>query len=378
MAEGYYVWDLTHDEAKLAMVNFYASLPVMLFGPFAGLVADYMDRKLAMGGALFIAAIGASILAFGSVGGWLQYWHFLAIAAVNGMVQTIEAPSRQAVVRTVVGDEDLPYAIPAQAMTFNISRIVGPAIGAIVAVAWGVQGCFFFNAVSYFALIGAVFMIRADLRPKRKEHGTITDLLLDGIRYTFREKGLRTLFLMESATSVFGMFYLSLLPAIASAKVGPDLPALGYCSTSVGIGAFSGLILLSMLSSKPYRPLLTRIAMISMALALVLMAFVPKGPLIFGVLILAGMSSIMQFNTTNTLFQMLSPENLRGRVISMHMWAISGLAPLGIYVFGHIAQAYGLDRAMMIGGGLLAAAAAVAWTARRNVVDPSQLAPAAA
>lgn len=380
VAQGYYVYQITgHDAAKLAMVMFFFNIPVMFLAPFSGLVADLMNRKTAMILSLVVSTIAAVILALGTHFQWLTYEHILAIALINGTVQTIEAPARQSVVRIVVGEEDLPFAIPAQAMTFNLARIIGPPIGMTIAAFWGVQACFLINAISFFALIGAVIMIRSDLRPIKGETSRISDLLLDGIRHTFRDLGLRTLFLMEAATSILGMFYLSLMPAIVNTKLGPGKIELGYAQGSVGIGALCGLLLLGALSAKAIRPLITRIAMMNVAIGLTVLSFLHYTWMIYPVLALIGMSQIMQFNTTNTLFQMMAPNHLRGRVIAMHLWAISGLAPIGIYVFGQLAEhsspdkTKSLDLALITGGVLLLVATIWAWVARQNVTDPARL-----
>lgn len=373
VAQGFYVYELTGDKAKLAMVMFFFTIPVLFLAPFSGAIADHVDRRKAMIISMIVSALGAAILAVGYHWKWLSYEMILGISFVNGIVQTVEAPARQSVVRTVVGDEDLPYAVPAQAMTFNLSRIFGQALGGVIASFWGIQACFLINALSFSALIAGVVMIKADLRPKRGELGSISDLLLDGIRFTFRHVGLRTLFLMESATAIFGMFYLSLMPAIANQKIGSEPMHLGFANSAIGTGALLGLTLIAWLSSKPRRPLLTRIAMGNVAIGLVLLSFVQRSWLVYPILGLIGLSSIMQFNTTNILFQLMSPENLRGRVISMHLWAISGLATIGIPIFGQVAQYVSLDRALLTGGLILAACAIGAWIARESVKDPSAL-----
>ena len=370
VSQGYYVFELTGDKAKLAMVTFFFTIPVLFLAPFSGAIADHVDRRKAMIASLVASAAGAAILAVGYHWKWLTYEMILAISFMNGIVQTVEAPARQSVVRTVVGDEDLPYAVPAQAMTFNLSRIFGQALGGVIASIWGVEACFFINAISFAALIWAVVRIRADLRPKKGELGPISDLLLDGIRYTFRHIGLRTLFLMETATAIFGMFYISLMPAIANQKIGDKPIHLGFAQSAIGIGALTGLSVISWLSGKTPRPLLTRIAMTNVSIGLMLLSLVNHSWIVYPILGLVGMSTIMQFNTTNILFQLMSPENLRGRVISMHLWAISGLATLGIPIFGQIAQRVSLDRALLVGGAILAAFSVWAWGAHGRVQDP--------
>lgn len=367
VAQGYYVFEVTGSEAKLAMVMFSFTVPVFFLAPFAGILPDFFNRKFLLVASMVTNAVGAAFMGVMYLMGNLEYEHILAVSALTGIVQTVEAPTRQSVVRAIVGDEDLPAAIPAQAMTFNLARVAGPALGGFLAAVYGPGHCFLINAVSFFFLVLAVVLIRTDLSPVVGQAGRTADLLVDGIRYTFRNLSLRTLFFMEAATSIFCIFYMSQMPAIAKTKLGLDERGLGLAMSFVGFGALTGLLLVSNISGRPIKPLLTRIAMTSCSVGILLLSFVHTPLLAYPVFFLLGSSTIVQFNSTNTLFQLLSPENLRGRVISMHLWAIAGLSPFGIYLFGQIAERVGLDEALMAGGSLQFVAAMVAWGVRKNV-----------
>lgn len=354
VAQGYYVYEMTNDKSKLALVMFFWALPVMVLAPFSGAVADRLNRKTVLAWSQVLLMMSSAALAIAFYTHTLQFWHIYVTAFIGGIIQNFEAPARQSIVRTVVGEEDLSSAIPMQAMTFNLARIAGPALGGVLASFGGAGICFAINSFSFLALIFAAILIKADLRPTQLESSSIQDLLLDGIRFTFRHKSLRVLFLMEAATSVFGMFYLSQMPAIAKSMLGLDQAGLGICNSFIGAGALIGLGFVSTLSQKPIKPLLVRIAMLSFAFAMMLLGFVNKPIFAYPIFMLMGASAIMQFNVTNTLFQLMAPDRLRGRVIAMHLWAISGLSPIGIYAFGQIAEKQSLNIALWIGAGLLA------------------------
>jgi MFS family permease len=298
------------------------------------------------------SAVGPLALAWLYSQGQLRFEHILLVAFMNGLAGTIEVPTRQSVVRNVVGERDLAAAIPAQAMTFNFARVVGPAVGGQLVVALGPQSCYIVNGCSYFALAAAVLAIRADLRATGRRREPIADLLLAGVKYTIRHPGLRTLFVMESATSVFGTFHLALMAAIAKELLGLGARGLGNAA------------------DKPWKARMAGIAMAVLGTGLGLLAWTTSIWVAAPLLAVIGAATIMQFNTTNTLFQLLSPPQLRGRVLSMHIWALSGLAPIGALFFGWLASVSSLRVALMVGSFATLTAATWAFMNRSKIEEP--------
>ncbi len=370
VAQGYLVYQLTGDKAMLALVWFANSVPVSFLGPILGVFADVLDKRKVLVVSMIVMAAGAAFLGFASYFGFLQFWHIIAVALVNGLVMTIETPARQSIVREVVPEEDFAAAVPTMAMTFNLARAAGPAIGGLLAAWLGPAACFWINAVSFSGLVFSALAIRADLSPKFREPQPIRDLLTEGMLYTWREGSLRVLFILESVTSFFGVFYLALMPAIAKDVFHFDAVGLGLAMSSVGIGALAGLFTLASISHKPYKALMIRIAMTTFAVSMVLLGFVRTPALAFVLFGLLGASTIVQFNTTNTLFQLIAPERLRGRVLSMHMWAIAGVSPFGTLLFGWIAGQTSLPVAFWIGGAAVGVGAVASWGLRTHVTEP--------
>lgn len=373
IAQGWLVYEITHDEAKLAFVTFCAMAPVSVFGPFAGALSDTFNKRkvLVFTQSVFgLCAIFLMVATWPRPGaplGFVQYWHVLVVSVIVGLMACLEMPTRQSVISRVVPAEELTMAVPFNAMTFNFARVVGPAIGGILLSAFGPRACYGVNGVSYLALILAALAIRADLGAGTREPQPIKDLLFEGMLYTFRDLRLRTLFVMESIVSIFGLFYISLMPAIAKDMLGLDEKGLGLSMTFIGVGAFFGLVLMVMTSHRPVKALVVRVSMVLIGLGLSILAFARSGPAAFPILALIGMAAIMQFNTTNTLFQLLSPDRLRGRVLAMHIWALSGLSPFGVLFFGWLAHRTSLELALHVGGGCVLAGAIWGWLFRRGL-----------
>jgi MFS family permease len=384
------VYELTGDEAKLALVTFCGMAPTAVLGPFAGTLADTFNKRNILIATQACMSAGALFLAAASYFGFIAYWHILGVALMFGIVGCFEMPTRQSILGKVVPPEEISAAVPLNALTFNVARIVGPGIGAILYIAVGPQLCYGINGISYLGLILAATLIRADLRPVAREAQPVLDLLLEGMRYTFKDLRLRTLFVMEAIVSAFGIAYLALMPAFARQLVelrhGAGFAALpelqvraetsglvGGAMTSVGVGAIMGLLLSTSLAHKPGKAKMIMLSMTSLALGLMLIPFARTPWVAFPLFAVLGGSSIIQFNTTNSLFQLLSPERLRGRVIAMHVWALAGLGPFGMLLFGYIAREskgdphspfQGVPLVMLLGG--LCVGAGLLWSYRNR------------
>lgn len=373
VAQGWLVYyHLDQGVERLAFVAFCSMAPITALGPFAGALADTLNKRNVLALTQLGYAIGALFLAVATWQGFVQYWHVVVVALLFGTLNTIEMPARQSIVGTIVPPDDLSAAIPLNAMTFNLARVLGPAVGGLLLQQFGPAVCYTINGISYFALLGAALGLHTNLNAHPRDPQPIRDLVLEGMKYTFRDVRLRTLFLMESTVSIFALFYLGLMAAIAKDMLGLDERGLGFAMTSIGVGAISGLILLSQLARMPIKATLCRVAMTTMGLTLIALSAVREPALAFALFALAGASGVIQFNTTNVLFQSISPPYLRGRVMAMHLWALSGLTPIGSLLFGWLAHQTSLPHSLAIGGSIVLIGAALSWINRRHLPNSLQ------
>jgi MFS family permease len=367
VAQGWLVYELTGDKAKLAMVGFFATIPVAILGPFMGAFADKLNKRRVLIICQTIFGVSALSLAIITYLGVVRYEHILLIALINGVASSVEMPTRQSVVSRVVPREQIHAAVPLNAMTFNMARILGPALGGWLLHLFGAFACYLFNGLSYLALIIAVLAIRSDMKATPGEAQPIKDLLLEGMRYTWKDIRLRMLFLMEMTVSIFALFYLNLMPAIVKDVLKLDERGLGTAMSSIGFGAMIGLVTVSILSPKPYKSHIIGTAMFVIGIALVIMANTTVTWISMFAFGLAGASAVAQFNTTNALFQTIAPERLRGRVLAMHVWALSGLGPLSLPLFGNLAQHWGIRETLNLGAACVLIAAVIAFLLRGNL-----------
>lgn len=371
VAQQQVVLDQTGSTLKLSMVAFAMMLPVSLLGPILGVAADMFDKRKLLVACMALSSVGPLALSVSMVTSSIQYWMFLAVAALAGLIQCVEVPTRQSIVRAVVDEKDLAAAIPTQAATFNLARIIGPVVAAGLLRAGSPALCFLANGLSFSALALAAWRIKADLRPVVSRVEPVKDLVKEGFVYTFRQPTLRTLFFLEAATAVFGAFYLSQMSAITKQQLGLGVDGTAAAFTCVGVGALAGLVTTASMSSKPIKTTLVKCAMTGLALCLLALSLAREPMVAYVLFALTGAGTIMHFNVTNTLMQLVSPPNLRGRVISMHMWAISGVAPIGVVLFGWVSERFGIPVSFQIAGACLLLLAVWGWTQGKHLVEPS-------
>lgn len=395
IAEGYFVFQLTGDESKLAFVSFSTSIPIFFLGFAAGSIADSVDRKKLLVIAQLLYFLGAIYLAFATWHHTITYGQILAIAFLTGIVATVEMPARQSIVSQVVPPQDLSTAIPITAMTFNAARIVGPAIGTWLLSMFGVAMCYFMNGISFLALIWVVLAISVSLKPIPRPKEPVKDVIFEGARYTLKDVRLRTLFILETISGVTALFYISILPAITGEGLGLDhigqgaaKAGLGIATTCIGFGAIVGLFLATRWSRTEKRHLIIKGSITLMGFSLIALSFIREPLMAYPIFACMGAGTLLQYNTTNALFQILAPEERRGRVLAMHIWTLNGLSPIGAILFGWIARishswptthvpdfgpfqlptnVQGTSIALLIGGLCTLATALAAWLSLRGL-----------
>lgn len=369
VGQGYLVYEITGSKEKLALISFCGMIPVTFLGPFGGSIVDRLDRRKLLIWTQILLALGAFVV-YGfylTMGLKMPIEVLVVVALVGGAVSCLEMPARQLVIGATIPREDLPVAIPFQGLTFNLARVVGPAIGGLLLANIGVQSCYLINGLSFAALVFATLAIRADLSPHSGTAEPIGDLLKEGYLYTMRDPRLKTLFYLETGVSLFALFYLAQLPALAKDILHLGTRGVGDVYTAVGVGSILALTLTAKTADLHIKGYLVRGAITLMALGILGLGCFENRIIVFGILVLLGMSSVTLFNTCNSLFQLIAPERLRGRVISMHIWALSGVGPLGVYPFGLLAEHYGLKLALMWSAGLTGGLATAGWLTRHRL-----------
>jgi MFS family permease len=336
VAQSWLVLRLTGSGVDLGIVVGLQFLPMLLFGPVGGLVADRINKRRL----LYLTQAGGGVLAL--VLGILvvthevQLWQVYVLAAMLGMVNVFDNPARQTFIMEMVGREDLPNAVSLNTVVMNASRVVGPAIGGVIITLVGLGVCFFVNAASYIAVIIGLSMMRsAELHPTgtvRRAKGQIRD----GFRYVWRTPSLRNTLLAVAVIGIFAYNFTVTLALLAKDTFHGGAGTYSVLTACMGAGAVVGGLLAAH-RARPTPRLLQVLALVFGGL-LGAVALAPTLATAAVLIVFMGAASIGFIATANASLQLGADPAMRGRVMALYAMAFLGTTPIGAPLVGAIAQ----------------------------------------
>jgi MFS family permease len=342
--------ELTHSGLLVGLVLAAQFTPVLLGGPFGGLVADRYRKRTVLLVTQSLFTIPSFVLFAVSATGHAQYWMVIVAAFATGSINLFDVPARQAFVIEMVGRQDLMNAIALNSSVFNASAVIGPAIAGLVIAAVGVPICFLANSVSYIAAIVALLLMR-DLPHVSAQHHEqpLLKRVAEGAVYARREPVVGMLLIAVAVFSLFAMNRLTLIPLFADQVLHVGAHGFGFLLASMGLGALVGALTLAFsptLGADPRRQfwmaMIWVVALLEFSISRVFV-------LSMATLFVAGYCQISFVATANNRIQTLTPDHLRGRVMSLYAQALMGVGPLGSTQAGALATLFGAPWAMAIG-----------------------------
>jgi MFS family permease len=342
VATAWLVYRLSGSAFMLGLASGAQQLPMLFLSPLAGVWADRLDRRKVLLVVQTLAAGQAFLLAALTFTGAVQVWHLIAVALFLGAVNAFETPTRQAFLLEMVETKaDLPNAIALQSMLFNAARFVGPTIAGVLLAFAGEAWCFLANGVSFLAVLAAYLLIRVPARARGAGSSAWWAELQGGFRYAFGSIAMRRLILLLGALSFFTAPWQSLMPIYAAETFAGDSRTLGLLIGAVGAGALAAT---GFLAVRPtVRGLGTVIAGCSVTAALALTGFALSpwlGPSV-ALLAVFGFGLIASVASCNTILQTIADEDKRGRIISIYVMTFLGIAPIGNFIAGAVAERVG-------------------------------------
>ena len=351
VAMGWLVYRLTNSAFLLGLIAFASQSPVFFLGPFAGVIADRANRHrvvIIMQAAMMLQA---SVLAYLVFTGRVAYWHVLALSVVFGIINAFEIPARQAfLLEMVQSREDLPNAIALNSSIFNSARLVGPAIAGFVIAAFGESTAFILNAVSFIAVLLALFAMRIEPREKKRLYGRVLSSLRDGFRYGFGFLPIRVVLNLVAAAALFGVPFTVLLPVFAVEIFDGDARTLGFLMSATGVGALSGALYLAARESVRGLSRVISVGATLFGASLVVFGMSRILWLSLVALALAGFGMMVLMAASNTFLQTVADDDKRGRIVSLYTMAYIGTAPFGSLLAGAIAQRVTPQFTIALGG----------------------------
>jgi len=359
VAQAWLVYRLTGSATLLGVVGFSSQFPVFLLAPVGGAFADRRNRHRILVATQTAAMILAFVLAALTLTHRVQVVHVFLLAALLGLVNAFDIPTRQAFVVEMVGRDDLTNAIALNSSMVNGARIVGPAIAGILVASIGEGWCFLLNGVSYIAVIAGLLMMQiARVAPLTPKASAIADIL-EGFQFVAGSPPVRALMLLLGLVSLTGMPYAVLMPVFADQILHRGSSGLGILMGASGFGAFLGAFSLAM--RRGWRGLGTWVAYSSAGFGIALIAFGFSRWFTLSIVLLVpvGFSMMVEMASSNTLLQMMVPDELRGRVMAVYSMMFMGMAPIGALLAGSLAGRWGAPRTVAAGGAICAVGALI-------------------
>ncbi|MGC2517546.1 MAG: MFS transporter [Burkholderiales bacterium] len=351
VAMSWLVYRLTGSAWLLGVTAGAQQLPMLFISPIAGVLADRVNRQrllMLIQSLAFLQSLSLALLTFAGI---VRVPHVVALAVFLGVINAFETPTRQAFVLELVQDrQDLPNAIAMQSMVFQSARFLGPSVAGLILAAFGEAWCFLINAASYLVIVAAYALIRVKPRPMPDTGTEWWHELISGFRYAFGFVGTRRLLFLLSALGFFSAPWSSLMPIFAAETFGGDSRTFGFLIGAVGLGALMGTLFLVLRTS--VRGLGRVIVATSITAGVALSAFSMSRNLWVSLALLSafGFGLVVTAASTNTILQTVADEDKRARVISLYVMSFLGVAPIGNFAAGAVAEAAGVHETLFACG----------------------------
>jgi predicted MFS family arabinose efflux permease len=369
VAQAWLVLQITDSPLRLGLIGTLQFAPVLAFAIVAGAIADRLPKRgllIATQATLACQALTIAVLVWT---GEVRYWHIGVLATVLGFANVLDMPARQSFVVELVGRDDLVNGVALNSAAFNAARIVGPAIAGVLIARFGVAPAFALNSVGFVGVIVALLALHSRGLPAPRGGTTIVQEIAEGVGYAVRTPVIMVVLgvLLMVGLCVFN--FTVYVPLLARRVLDLGAEGFGFLMAALGVGAVAGALVVGMrVSPRPPLGLMFLSAAVSFA-GLLVMAAVRHVWIAATVLCVIGFFGIVMVASANTALQLAAPDALRGRVMSLYALVYGGIYPIGAFLVGAYAEAWGVPAAFFVNGvigfaGLLALAAW--WRARRS------------
>lgn len=361
VAMSWLIYTLTRSPLLMGLIIFASLIPTFLISPFAGVLIDRINKHKVLIIIQTLFMIETFIIAILTLAGVIQVWHIVVLNIIMGITNAFDMPLRQAfVVQLVEGSEDLGNAISLNSSSFNLARLIGPAIAGVLIASFGEGICFLLNSLSYIAVIAALFAMKITARPMKKTTGiNVLEEFNEGLKYVIASKPMRDIIIYLAIASLIGMSYPVLMPIFAEEILHGGAQTLGFLMSASGIGALLGALHLAGKESVLGLEKWICIASLMFGLGLVGLSFVNRILISLALLFIIGFGMVVIIAACNTLLQDIVDDDKRGRVMSLYTMAFMGTVPLGTLCGGAIAQRVGVPHTFLLTGVTMTIAALI-------------------
>jgi predicted MFS family arabinose efflux permease len=352
VAQGWLIYRLSHSAFLLALDQFLGGIPIFMFSLIGGVIADRAERRKILLGSQYVQMFSAAVLTFLVATGRVHVWHILCLSFVSGFAQAFGGPAYSALIPTLVEKEDMPNAIALNSIQFNVAVMVGPALAGQALAKLGETWCFGLNALSFLAPIVSLSMITARFLPVKTAESMFNSLK-QGIRFTRKQASMEALIVLAFCMTALGMPMRTYIPVFVKDIFHRGPETYGNLLALMGLGSIFGSLGIATAGNMRKKGLVALAALFCLGAAISGFALSKSVPLSGAILVLAGASMMAVFATVNSLVQLITTNEMRGRVMSVYNFAFRGGMPMGNLLSGWLVPLFTAPVVLGVNGLLL-------------------------
>jgi MFS family permease len=359
-AQSYLAYRISGRPLDLGLIGFAATLPTLLLALPAGVLVERWDKRRTVIVFQSIMSIQAFGLAALTLTGQIQIWHIGLLALIFGIASAVEITARQAMLIELAGREALPSAISLQSAAFNVGRVIGPLVASWLLISTGTEASVFMaNGISFLFVIAGLLIAQTRYKVPREAAApkSLGAEFGEGLSYIRRNTLVASIILMSALVGFFGFPLIQQIPAFARDVLATvrDTETVVASRTSLlyaaqGAGALTAALLAAYMNASRNKGIMVTLGQIAFVIPLIALGYVQTLNVSLILLFLMGWGMVTQLVSMNTLIQVSVPNGLRGRIFSVYLWALQGVAPFGSLLIGWIAQSWGVSAAALTGG----------------------------
>lgn len=361
-----------HNAAAVGIVMSLQFGPQLLLLPWTGFAADHYDQRKLLIVTQAVMGLLALTLGVFTITGFVELWHVYVFAFLSGCASAFDAPVRQIFVAELVGEKDLSNAIALNSTSFNMARMIGPAVAGLTIASVGTGWAFLLNGSSFFAVLASLFLLRVSGQHAKVRALRTKGSLTEGLRYVWARPDLKAILLMLFLIGTFGMNFPIFISTMAVRVFDTDARGYGLLSSTLAIGTIAGALIAAGRERPQFSSLLNGAAIFGIGCTLAALA--PNYWLFAVALVIIGVGAMTFSNTTNSLMQLTTEPAMRGRVIALRVGVALGGTPIGAPIAGWVADHLGPRWALGVGAlaGILAVGVAL-YTLKRQLDRPASI-----
>jgi predicted MFS family arabinose efflux permease len=366
VAQGWLIYRLTHSPFLLALDQFLSGIPIFLFSLVGGVIADRVERRRVLLGSQYVQMATAAILTLLVVTGTVHVWHILCLSCISGFAQAFGGPAYQALIPTLVEREDMPNAIALNAIQFNLAVTVGPALAGQALAKLGESWCFGLNALSFLAPVISLWIIQTRFLPEKTNESIFTSLK-KGIAFARQQPAMEALIILAFCMTFLAMPMRTYIPVFVKDIFHRGPETYGNLLSLMGIGSIFGSLTMASAGNVSRKGRIALGGLILLGVGIAGFAVSRSVPLSGAMLVLVGAALMAVFAMVNSLVQLITTNEMRGRVMSLYNFAFRGGMPMGNLVSGWLVPVFTAPIVLGVNGLLLIAVALYYFAVQRRV-----------